>query len=127
MLELLEICIPIAIVLIVLKTEKDKRDRTKKQNQPGANRQPLPPKGAARAPAVGQSGDKAYLLMDDRKNDWLAKQLEEEERAERRIRYMFNLKYDAKRDHEKHCEAAQIKSYHEKNCDASGVDTAKGK
>ncbi len=79
-------------------------------------------------PMAGNSVEgKAYLKMDDRKNDWLAKQLEEEKWAERRVRLMFGLTYNAKEDHAAHCDARAVKQEHSENCDANGVDTAGGK
>ncbi|HAG70337.1 MAG TPA: hypothetical protein DCL38_10265, partial [Lachnospiraceae bacterium] len=63
----------------------------------------------------------------DRKNDWLAKQLLEEKLAQIRIAAMFDLKYSAKAEHEKHCDAAELKKDHAKKCDAKAVDRAKGK
>ena len=36
-----------------------------------------------------------YLLMEDRKNDWLAQQLQEEKRAQARINAMFGIRFSA--------------------------------
>ncbi|MBQ7563166.1 MAG: hypothetical protein IJT16_04150 [Lachnospiraceae bacterium] len=75
----------------------------------------------------GEAGGKAYLLLDDRKNDWLARQLEEERRAAFKVSSMFGFKYNAGADHAANCDAKELRDEHSKNCEAEGVDTARGK
>ncbi|MBQ0027817.1 MAG: hypothetical protein KBS96_04365 [Lachnospiraceae bacterium] len=60
--------------------------------------------------------------MENRGNDWLAKQLAEERIAKKRMSDMFNLK----QQHEDNCDAARNRAMHYNNCDAGGVDIAKG-
>ncbi len=75
-----------------------------------------------------------YLLMEDRKNDWLAQQLQEEKRAQARINAMFGIRsspgiakaasIDARNlrnDHFENCDAGSIKAAHAANCDAKAV------
>ncbi len=75
-----------------------------------------------------------FLLMEDRKNDWLAQQLAEEKRAQARINAMFGIRYSAgtdrpastdaralRRDHFENCDAGSIKAAHAANCDAKAV------
>ena len=76
---------------------------------------------------AGESGGKAYLRLDDRKNDWLARQLEEERRAAFRVSSMFGFKYNAGADHAANCDAREIREEHNRSCDAGGIDVAKGK
>ena len=76
---------------------------------------------------AGESGGKAYLRLDDRKNDWLARQLEEERRAAFRVSSMFGFKYNAGADHAANCDARELRDEHSRNCEAEGVDTARGK
>ena len=76
---------------------------------------------------MSKAEGKAYLSMDVRKNDWLARQLEEEKRAERRVRFMFDLRYNAKTDHAANCDARAVRNTHAANCDAGGIDRAKGR
>ena len=66
-------------------------------------------------------------MMEDRKNDWLARQLFEEKLAERRMISMFDLRYSARREHEEHCDAKELRQSHRKKCNAGAVDTARGK
>jgi hypothetical protein len=75
-----------------------------------------------------------YLLMEDRKNDWLAQQLQEEKRAQARINAMFGIRFSAgteraassdaralRKDHFENCDAGSIKAAHAANCDAKAV------
>jgi len=64
-----------------------------------------------------------HAEMEDRQNDWLAKELREEKRAQARINEMFQLKATNKRD----CQAEMIRDFHRANCDAEGIDTAAGR
>ena len=61
----------------------------------------------------------AYRSMEDRSNDWLAKELREEKRALSRLSEMF----EQQMEHKTHCDARILKEYHLNNCDAGGVDT----
>ena len=68
-------------------------------------------------------GDKKNsVLRDDRKNDWLARQLEEEHKAFKATSEMFDLKIE----HASHCDARLLEQFHRKNCTATGVDLANG-
>ena len=58
------------------------------------------------------------LAMDDRANDWLAKQMREERKSKIIVSEMFQLKMQ----HRNACEAEFIKRFHESQCDASGID-----
>ena len=117
----------VCVLLLVLYVNKSK----------GKNRSSVPMKHTAGTPKtmsdnktveLQTAGEgKAYLRMDDRKNDWLARQLNEEKRAQLRIINMFGLQYNAKADHAANCDARELKNAHEKNCDAEGVDRAAGK
>ena len=75
-----------------------------------------------------------FLLMEDRKNDWLACQLEEEKRAEARINAMFGIRFSSgtvkaansdaralRDDHFANCDAVSLKTAHAANCDAAAV------
>ncbi|MBQ7565051.1 MAG: hypothetical protein IJT16_13820 [Lachnospiraceae bacterium] len=97
--------------------------RSKAQSSVAVNRAMQQPGNALFAEDAG----KAYLKMDDRKNDWLARQLEEERRAAYRVSAMFGFKYNAKADHAANCDAREIRQEHSKNCDAEGIDNARGK
>ena len=84
--------------------------------------------------AVQKLSRGTFLFMEDRKNDWLAHQLEEEKRAEARINAMFGIRFrsgpvkaasgDARAlrdDHFASCDAGRLKKAHEANCDAAAV------
>ena len=64
------------------------------------------------------SETKNARMMDDRSNDWLAKQLREERVSFYRMSAMFDLKTS----HKNSCEAEMIRRFHEDNCDAGVVD-----
>lgn len=59
-----------------------------------------------------------YHMLEDRENDWLARQRREEAANERRFSAMYGLK----RLHEANCPARDIRDEHHNNCDATGVD-----
>ncbi len=65
----------------------------------------------------------ATALEDDRKGDWMAKQMEYERKALREMSEMFQLKME----HRNSCEAQMLKDFHSRGCDADGVDTASAK
>ncbi|MCR5733998.1 MAG: hypothetical protein K6G22_05245 [Lachnospiraceae bacterium] len=94
----------------------------------------MPPRAAVQASQNdfirahgGFSDSKVYKQMEDRKNDWMAKQLLEEKIAYYRVRKMFDFRYDAKKDHMENCDARDIRDSHRQNCDADMVDTGKGR
>ncbi|MDO4939836.1 MAG: hypothetical protein Q4E54_07760 [Lachnospiraceae bacterium] len=62
---------------------------------------------------------KSFRLLEDRENDWLARQRREEAANERHFSAMYGLK----RSHEANCPAGRLKDEHRKNCDADSVDT----
>ncbi len=57
-------------------------------------------------------------IKDDRRNDWLAKQLREEHEAFKRTSAMFDLKIE----HAASCDAEKIRIEHQAACDAHGID-----
>lgn len=57
-------------------------------------------------------------LMDDRANDWMAKQLKDEAIAMVKVSDMFNIK----QEHANKCDAEFIRRFHESTCDAEGID-----
>lgn len=58
--------------------------------------------------------------MENRGNDWLARQLAEERIIKRKMSDMFELKSQ----HSRNCDAADNRARHMANCDARGIDTA---
>ena len=76
-------------------------------------------------PMSQQNADRAihaYRMLEDRENDWLARQRREEAATERRFSAMYGLK----RMHEENCPARNLRDEHRRNCDATSIDTAKG-
>ena len=57
------------------------------------------------------------ILMEDRKNDWLAKQMREEEKILRKGDFL-----DLGAGHSKSCNAKELKLFHIENCDADDID-----
>lgn len=60
--------------------------------------------------------------MENRGNDWLARQLSEERIVKKKMSDMFDLK----QQHAADCDAEYNKMAHANNCDANGVDRARG-
>ena len=56
---------------------------------------------------------------EDRKNDWLARQMAEEKASARRMSEMFQIKLE----HRYNCEAEMLRQFHESHCTAEAVDT----
>ena len=78
-------------------------------------------RGGTVGSAGGSRGDLSVrVTMEDRRHDWLARQLAEEQIAKKKMRDMFGFK-DV---HPEHCDARAIRNEHTANCDAHGVDTA---
>lgn len=60
---------------------------------------------------------------EDRRNDWLARQMAEEQIAKRRVSEMFQMKME----HRYNCEAEMLRQFHEARCEANEVDTGEHK
>ncbi|MCR4924542.1 MAG: hypothetical protein K5931_11095 [Lachnospiraceae bacterium] len=78
-------------------------------------------------PPVSKKGKRDYELRDDIGNDWLSRQLAEEERAFHLVSKMFDLKYNSAMDHSKDCDAKRIREEHFDNCDAKEVKSEPSK
>ena len=61
-----------------------------------------------------EDGMKVFRALEDRNNDWLAKQLREERFYEKKFSAMYGLK----RQHAANCDADSLRREHEENCDA---------
>ncbi|MCR5420668.1 MAG: hypothetical protein K6E98_06670 [Lachnospiraceae bacterium] len=68
--------------------------------------------------SVKLKNTEGFNLLDDRNNDWLAKQLNEEKKSKQLISEMFQLK----QEHLNNCDAEFIKRFHASNCDAQAID-----
>ena len=80
------------------------------------------PKSSANAMNLRKKNDasnKAYRLLENRENDWLARQLREEAVSAKRFSAMYGLK----RMHEANCPARSLRNEHRENCDAEGIDS----
>ena len=111
----------VAIIIVIAAIKKDKRKKknavftAKRQYTPVTNTTTIP----ANRPQKRKMGiEEAF--RDDYRNDWLAKQLQEEHIAFKKTSEMFSLKIE----HASSCDAAMIKAFHEQHCDAKEVDTA---
>ncbi len=60
---------------------------------------------------------KALAMMEDRQDDWLARQLREESRRKLEISAMLDLKMS----HEGNCDADALRQMHQENCDAEQI------
>ena len=72
----------------------------------------MPSRGAGKL-SLGSDG----VLMEDRNNDWLAKQIRDEQRV-----LMRGDMTDLGAVHDRACAADQLKMYHMNECDADGID-----
>ena len=115
-LDAFPVIVMIVFVLIIIIAGNASRAKKKKKKKPSLYQQAAMNKAA---PAKGAKADvKSYRLLEDRENDWLARQRREEEASERRFSAMYGLK----RNHEAHCPARSLRDEHRDNCDAEGVD-----
>lgn len=64
-----------------------------------------------------------YHMMEDRDNDWLARQRREEAASEKRFSAMYGLK----REHAANCDARRLRNEHYGSCNADGVDIGSGR
>ena len=75
--------------------------------------QAAPASGREKVSSIRENG----LLLEDRKNDWLAKQMREEAEIYRR-----GSLYDLGAAHEADCDARRIKLFHVMTHNSNGVD-----
>lgn len=61
--------------------------------------------------------DAALLKMENKDNDWLAKQL----RAERQAQIVVSDMFQLKQEHANHCESEMVRAEHFNNCEAQQV------
>ena len=76
--------------------------------------------GYKASPGTKYSGQKISAIagfMEDRNNDWLARQLKEE-------KYLLSHGplSDLGASHDRHCAADELKRSHSRSCDADGID-----
>ncbi|MBR6451362.1 MAG: hypothetical protein IKS87_01530 [Lachnospiraceae bacterium] len=107
------------------------QDQTKSMNRPqSATAYNAPRSGMPAGPRRSHkvSGVNAHMAREkinikgweDRKGDWLARQMAEEKFLERKLSDMFQMKME----HRHSCEAEMLRRFHEGSCDAEAVDTA---
>lgn len=72
---------------------------------------------------VKTSAKGGTTISDDRRNDWLAKQMRDEKAALYRMGYMFGFKPGTSTI----SAAAENRSAHAHDCDSEGIDTAAGR
>lgn len=97
-----------AIVLIVNIVKSIKRTKKKKPKRVvSAGSEGLDRTFTA---SGGKKSIKEFRRLEDRENDWLARQLREEKASEKRFSAMFGLKLE-----------------HAMRCDAEGIDNGEGK
>lgn len=121
--EFLPVLIFIIFVLIIIastaaKLKPKKTARTMRQKAAMSGR--TQPRAVSQQKA--DSAVRTYRMLEDRENDWLARQRREEAATERRFSAMYGLK----RMHEANCPARNLRDEHRRSCDATSIDTAKG-
>ena len=121
--EFLPVLIFIIFVLIIIastaaKLKPKKTARTMHQKAATSGR--TQPRAVSQQKA--DSVTRTYRMLEDRENDWLARQRREEAATERRFSAMYGLK----RMHEANCPARNLRDEHRRSCDATSIDTAAG-
>lgn len=121
--EFLPVLVFIIIVLIIIVSTVAKMKPKKTARKP---RRKTAMSGRTQPRTMSQqkadSAVRTYRMLEDRENDWLARQRREEAATERRFSAMYGLK----RMHEANCPARNLRDEHRRNCDATSIDTAKG-
>lgn len=140
----ISILVYVIIIFVVIARIKSKRRQFGKQPEKTVQTMAapaVPSKPVNRTNSYGQesvtrtysknkaSGINAHMAREktnireweDRRNDWLARQMADERQAQRRVSEMFQLKME----HKYNCDAEMLKQFHESHCDADRVDTAK--
>ncbi len=105
------------------------RSSARTVNAAGVQAQPQPYRNVQRKKT--NNGVNAHMAREkidirsweDRKNDWLARQMEEERVCARRMSEMFQMKLE----HRYNCEAEMLKQFHQAACNADGVDNGEHK
>ncbi len=92
-------------------------------NRPLSDPGPVPVNRAGKANGVNPHMAREKINIkgwEDRKGDWLARQMAEEKLLERKLSDMFQMKME----HRHNCEAEMLRRFHEDACDAEAVDSA---
>ena len=121
--EFLPVLIFIIFVLIIIASTAAKmkpKKTARKPRQKAAMSGGTPPRTMSQQ--KGDSATRTYRMLEDRENDWLARQRREEAATERRFSAMYGLK----RMHEANCPARNLRDEHRRSCDATSIDTARG-
>ena len=121
------VIVAIAAFIAKVKEEQKKSGPSKKKNVKPVNigkeiKPVIIGKGVSSKPDKAKyDGMAAFRSLENRNNDWLARQLREEKQKER----LYSEMYGLKRRHEENCPADRLRREHEKSCDADGVDTGR--
>ncbi len=132
---IISILIYLAIFYFAFKKIRKAQGADKKQAKPASPAQTYKPTAPAqmayRPTKKKNSGVNAHMAREkiniggweDRRNDWLARQMAEERIAARRMSEMFQLK----QEHHYNCEAEMLRQFHEVRCEANEVDNGEHK
>jgi len=77
-----------------------------------------PTQGSANIREKKTSISQISRAMENRSDDWLARQLADERQAKKRMSDMFQLR----EEHARHCASDSIREEHTRACQAEGVD-----
>ena len=123
------VLIYLVIGFFIFRKIRQVKSRTETKTPGRVNQSPVPVQNVRRAGKnngvnVHMASEKINIRgWEDRKGDWLAKQIAEEKISEKRMSEMFQLKLE----HRYNCEAEMMKQFHEGACDAGGVDNGEHK
>lgn len=137
---IISVLVYVGIIFVVISRIKSKRRQFGKQPEKtrSVNNPVAPTKQVSQARNYGQemvntsykknkaTGINVHMAREkanthgweDRRGDWLARQMAEEKAAQRRVSEMFQLKLE----HRYNCDAEMLKQFHESHCDADKVD-----
>ena len=132
MTNLVSLIIVCCVIYVIIKKSKESlesagKNASKGQSVAGGRRRPqgftnYRPHKDIISVSREMGDSKGSVLRDDRRNDWLARQLREEHMAFKATSEMFDLKIE----HASHCDARLMEQFHKRNCTASGIDMANG-
>ncbi len=123
------VLIYLVIGFFIFRKIRQVKSRTETKTPGRVNQSPVPVQNVRRAGKnngvnVHMAREKINIRgWEDRKGDWLARQMAEERVAQKRMSEMFQLKME----HRYNCEAEMMKQFHESACDAGGIDNGEHK
>lgn len=124
---LFAVIIYVMVILVIVSKFVKKNNSNKSKGQykvPQTHNNTQPVNSVAREVSKGadlksyRAERSTHTLMEDRSNDWLAKQFREERRSLRVLNAMFGHEFE----NNSSCDAQMLREFHAANCSAGGID-----